>query len=69
MTFKEYYKSLRRLERPMHPARAFVLNVAALTGRSPKTVNQWLSGVQQPTAEDCNKISRELGIDVGELFP
>lgn len=53
----------------MHPARAFVIGIASLTGRSPKTVSQWLCGVQQPSADDCEKISRELGIDVGELFP
>lgn len=69
MTFREYYQSLKRLERPMHPAKAFVIGIANLTGRSPKTVNQWLCGVQQPTADDCDKISRELGIDASELFP
>ncbi|WP_286145354.1 helix-turn-helix domain-containing protein [Bacteroides caecimuris] len=69
MTFREYYQKLKKLERPMHPAKAFVYSIADMTGRSPRTVNQWLSGVQQPPKGVCLQIGEKLGIDPETLFP
>lgn len=53
----------------MHPAKAFILQVAEITGKRPKTICQWLSGVQLPTMSDKQKISDALGISSEELFP
>lgn len=69
MTFREHYISLKQLERPMHPAKAFILKVASITGKSPKTISQWLSGVQLPSRADRLKISDALGVSSAELFP
>ncbi len=69
MTFREYYRSLRHQERPLHPAKAFIHQIAELTGRTPKTVSQWLSGRQRPPKEVCVQISKVLEMDAEDLFP
>lgn len=69
MTFRDYYQDLRKLERPLHPAKAFILRIAALTGRSPKTVNQWACGAQQPPKQVCVQIGEVLEMDPEDLFP
>ena len=69
MTFKEYYLKLKQKERPPHPARQFILTIATLTGRSPKTIQQWMSGVQLPGKDSMLIISNETGIPLEELFP
>lgn len=53
----------------MHPAKAFIMSIARVTGKNPKTITQWVSGVQQPPLCECEKISAALGLDVSELFP
>ncbi len=69
MTLRDYYQNLKKEERPIHPAQAFVIQLAVLTGRSPKTVRQWLSGIQLPPRSEREKISQHLGIEAVELFP
>lgn len=69
MTIREYYLKLKAKERPPHPAKQFVLTIAAATGKSPKTIRQWLSGVQVPAKESMLIISSETGIPMEELFP
>lgn len=69
MTFREYYLNLKAMERPPHPARQFILTIAEITGKSPKTVQQWMSGIQLPTEESKLLISNETGIPLEELFP
>ena len=69
MTFIEHYKELKRMERPKHPAKVFIENMANLTGRSQKTIYQWLSGIQKPPMDVRLKISEDLGSDPDELFP
>lgn len=69
MTFREYYQELKKLERPKHPATVFVESIATKTGRSHKTIHQWLSGIQQPPKNICILIGEDLGIAPEELFP
>lgn len=69
MTLVEYYRDLRELERPMHPAKVFIHQLAKLTGRSPKTVEQWVCGIQQPSMAVRIMISEKIGIPHEELFP
>lgn len=69
MTFKEYYLRLKAKERPPHPARQFILTIAEKTGRSHKTVRQWMSGIQMPGKESMSVISDITGIPLDELFP
>lgn len=69
MTFREHYIALKHQERPPHPAKAFILRIAEITGKNPKTISQWLSGIQFPTRGDRQKISDVLGISTSELFP
>jgi len=69
MTLREYYTSLKKKERPPHPARAFVMNIAEKTGRSTKTVEQWIYGVYEPPVDVLPTISGEAGLPVEELFP
>ena len=69
MTLKEYYQKLKTKERPPHPARQFILTIAAVTGRSHKTVQQWISGIQTPGKDSMLRISDLTGIPQEELFP
>lgn len=69
MTFKEYYLRLKAKERPPHPARQFILTIAEMTGRSHKTVQMWMSGIQMPKNESKMIISNITGIPLDELFP
>ncbi len=69
MTIKEYYRALKKKERPPHPARQFILTIAAATGRSHRTVQQWLCGIQMPGKESISIISSVTGIPPEELFP
>lgn len=69
MTIKEYYLDLKAQARPPHPARQFILTIAEKTGRSPKTIQQWLSGIQSPCHESKMIISEVTGIPLEELFP
>lgn len=69
MTIKEYYLTLKAKERPPHPARQFILTIAEKTGRSHKTVQQWLCGIQLPCKESMLIISDVTGIPLEELFP
>lgn len=69
MTLNEYYLDLKAQERPLHPARRFILTIAEKTGRSPKTIQQWLSGIQMPCKDSMMIISNETGIPLEELFP
>lgn len=69
MTFKEHYQSLKDKARPLHPAKAFIQSIAEKTGRSPRTVQQWISGIQSPGKETASLISKELGEPVEALFP
>lgn len=69
MTFREYYQKLKSHPRPPHPARAFILEVAERTGRSPKTISNWISGMQDPPVEIRAELSEWLGMEEKELFP
>ncbi len=69
MTIKEYYRALKAKERPPHPARQFILTIAAATGRSHRTVEQWLCGIYMPGKECMDIISNVTGIPPEELFP
>lgn len=69
MTFREYYKEIRKKKRPPHPANEFLSNIAHLTGRSESTVRQWTVGNQIPDYATCNLISEFTGISAKELFP
>lgn len=69
MTLKEHYDNLRELERPMHPAKQFLMTISEKTGRSFKTVQQWISGIQEPDQSIKIIISKEVGIPPEELFP
>ncbi|MCM1490479.1 MAG: replication/maintenance protein RepL [Muribaculum sp.] len=69
MTLKEHYNSLRELERPLHPAKQFIYTIAEKTGRSHKTVQQWISGIQEPNDDLKVIISGVVGIPPEELFP
>lgn len=68
MTLREYYLHMRSLERPPHPAKAFLLRVSQETGRSPRTVAQWFSLQQVPPADLHPLLSELTGIPVSELF-
>lgn len=35
MTLKEHYISLKELEKPIHPAKQFILTIAEKTGKAP----------------------------------
>lgn len=69
MTFRDYYQELKKMERPLHPARAFILMLAKKTGKRPATIQQWLSGVQRPPRDVRLMLVAELGIPHEELFP
>lgn len=69
MTLKEHYQRLKEKERPPHPARQFILNIAAKTGKTPKTIQQWICGIYLPSRESILIISEETGIPPEELFP
>ena len=69
MTLKEHYISLKELEKPIHPAKQFILTIAEKTGKSTRTVQQWISGIQKPDQKSILLISNELGIPPEELFP
>ncbi len=69
MTFREYYLEMKKQERPPHPAKVFLQKIADLTGRSPKTVSQWLSGSQVPPREICIQIGDLLEVNPDDLFP
>lgn len=69
MTLREYYQKLKQRQRPLHPAQQFLLNLANKTGRSPKTIQQWLSGIQTPDPTVRQIISEEVGLKPDELFP
>lgn len=69
MTLREHYQSLKEQQRPPHPARQFILTIAEKTGRSTRTVQQWLSGQQEPDHGSKIVISNEVGIPPEELFP
>lgn len=69
MTLREYYQKLKKSERPLHPAQQFLLNLANKTGRSPKTIQQWLSGIQVPDPAVRKIIGEEVGLNPEELFP
>lgn len=69
MTLNEYYKRLRQLPRPLTPAEKFIQDIMKLTGKTEKTVTQWIYGIQQPSEGDRDLISRHLGISQSELFP
>lgn len=69
MTLKEHYQRLKAKERPPHPARQFVLDIAAKTGKTPKTIQQWICGIYLPSKESMLIISEETGIPPEELFP
>lgn len=68
MNLKEYYQKLKSAERIPTPARQFILTIAAKTGKSPKTIQQWLCGAQYPGEESIRIISEETGIPAEELF-
>lgn len=69
MTFKEYYLKLKEQKRPLHPAREFILTIAKITGKTPKTIQQWMSGVYTPSHETQMIISDATGIPLEDLFP
>lgn len=69
MTLREYYQKLRKSQRPLHPAKQFLLRLATKTGRSPKTIQQWLSGIQIPDNQVIQIISEEVGLSPEDLFP
>ncbi|MBD5280386.1 MAG: hypothetical protein HDS35_07575 [Bacteroides sp.] len=69
MTFRDYYQELKKQERPPHPAKAFALKIASVTGRTLKTVNQWAYGVQSPPRDVRIVIGETLGEDPDVLFP
>lgn len=69
MTFRDYYQELKKMERPPHPAKAFILNLAEKTGKSPKTVQMWITGCQNPPLDVRIMLGMELGIPHDELFP
>lgn len=69
MTLKEYYGKLKKQKRPPHPAREFILTIAEKTGKSTKTIQQWMSGIYTPSRETQIIISDATGIPPDELFP
>lgn len=69
MTFREHYYMLKKLERPIHPAKEFILMIAEKTGKKPATVQQWVCGIQTPGEETQTIISNIIGIPKEELFP
>ncbi|MBO5445372.1 MAG: helix-turn-helix transcriptional regulator [Muribaculaceae bacterium] len=69
MNFKEYYKKLKDAKKPPSPAQQFIITLSAKTGKSQKTVRQWLSGIQIPSGDAKRIISEETGIPAEELFP
>ncbi len=69
MTFKEYYQKLKEEKRPPHPARQFILTIAEMTGKTPKTIQQWMSGIYTPSRETQMIISDATGIPLDDLFP
>lgn len=69
MTFRDYYLKLKGMDRPLHPAKAFIFNISKKTGRRPSTIRQWLCGVQRPPKDVCILLEAELGIPHDELFP
>lgn len=69
MNLREYYQKLKSAERMPTPARQFILTIAAKTGKSPKTIQQWLCGAQYPGDDESLRIlSEETGIPAEELF-
>lgn len=69
MTLREHYNFLRSQKRPLHPATQFIYNIAEITGRSHRTVQQWICGCQEPDDNIKIIISKEIGIPPEELFP
>lgn len=69
MTLREHYKKLRKLQRPPHPAKAFIEEISRMTGRSQKTICQWLCGSQHPPKMICSQLGEYLGVPPEELFP
>lgn len=69
MNFKEYYKKLKDAKKPLSPARQFILVLAKKTGKSPRTIEQWIYGIQSPGEDSIRIISEETGIPAEELFP
>lgn len=68
-TFLQYYKNLRARPRPLTTAQQFIQDLMIVTGKTEKTVRQWVYGCQQPSEEDKDIISRMLQIPTTELFP
>lgn len=68
MTFKECYETVKHMPH-LTPARQFVISIAKETKRSEKTVQQWLSGCQEPPEDAKRKISAYLQEPQELLFP
>lgn len=66
MTFKEAYLEKKNLPTP---GQEFIARIASATCRKVSTVQQWLSGIQNPSEEAKTRISEVLGFPVNELFP
>lgn len=69
MTFREYYFELRKQPQELPPAEKFLIAISKLTGRSQKTVKQWVSGCQPVPNHLKRRIAGAMGIEVTELFP
>ena len=66
MTLKEIYE-IEKIK--PNPAQVFIKRLADVTCRETSTVRQWLSGVQEPNQKAKEKIAKELGLPLEELFP
>lgn len=66
MTFREIYMNVKN---ESTPAQKFIEEVADVTCRNTRTVQQWISGTQQPPIQVQEKLAEKFGFPVDELFP
>lgn len=65
LTFIQHYQMLRE----SNPAKQFIMEIAELTHKSPKTVKQWLTGKQRPDKLTIAVIADYMKVDPDILFP
>lgn len=66
VTFQELYR--KALEAPT-PRQQFLNEIAAVTEKSPLTVQNWANGIQTPDRLSRKAIAEHFGCDPDHLFP
>lgn len=69
MTLLELYQQVKKQNRPVAPATAFVREVAAVTKKSELAVRRWIAGETEPDALTQEVLAKHFGTTPESLFP